>query len=69
VAKVLRGHGYPIPQYRGRYDHGEMHRRIGEALFRLIYVDCDLGTRASHDLARCSSSLEAPDRDRKRVEL
>jgi hypothetical protein len=51
VAEVLRGHGYPIPEYRGRYDHGDMHRRIGEVLFHLIYVDSDLGTRACHDPA------------------
>ena len=45
VAEVLRAHGYPIPEHRGRYDQGDMHRRIGEALFRLIYRDTDLGTR------------------------
>jgi hypothetical protein len=46
VAEVLRSHGYPIPEHRGRYDHGDKHRRIGEALFRLIYRDTDLGTGA-----------------------
>jgi hypothetical protein len=65
VAEVLRRHGYPIPEHRGRYDHSDMHRRIGEALFHLIYVDSDLGTRARHDPASSSPSLEAPDRDRK----
>jgi len=45
VAEVLRAHGYPIPGHRGRYDNGDMHRRIGDALFRLIYRDTDLGAR------------------------
>jgi hypothetical protein len=68
VAEVLRGHGYPIPEHRGRYDHGDMHRRIGEALFRLVYMDSDLGTRACHNPASSSPSLEAPGPDRKGVE-
>ena len=54
VAEVLRVHGYPIPEHRGRYDHGDMHRRIGEALFRLIYQDTDLGTGAPVTPARPS---------------
>ena len=69
VAKVLRGHGYPILEHRGRNDHRDMLRRIGEALFRLIYVDSDLGTRARHDCAGSSPCPEAPDCDRKGVEL
>ena len=68
VPEVLRSHGYPIPEHRGRYGHGDLHRRIGEALFHLIYVDSDLGTRARHDPAGSSPSRETPDRDRKGVQ-
>jgi hypothetical protein len=44
VTEVLRRYGYAVPGHWGRYDQGDVHRRIGRALFRLIYTDTDLGT-------------------------
>jgi hypothetical protein len=66
VAEVLRRHGYPIPEHRGRYDHGDMHREIGQALFRLIYTDTDVGTPPAPEP---TPPVEMPGRDTKGVEL
>jgi hypothetical protein len=44
AAEVLRKHGYPVPTH-GNYDAGDIHREIGQALWRLIYLDTNLGAR------------------------
>jgi hypothetical protein len=44
AAEVLRKHGYPVPT-PGKYDTGDIHREIGQALWRLLYRDTTLGTR------------------------
>lgn len=44
VAEVLRRHGYPVPA-AGNYDSGDVHREVGQCLWRLLYRDTDLGTR------------------------
>jgi hypothetical protein len=44
AAGVLRKHGYPVPTH-GEYDTGEVLREIGQALWRLLYRDTNLGIR------------------------
>ena len=44
AAAVLRKHGYPVPT-DGSYETGDIHREIGQALWRLLYRDTNLGTR------------------------
>jgi hypothetical protein len=44
AAGVLRKHGYPVLTH-GEYDTGEVLREIGQALWRLLYRDTNLGIR------------------------
>lgn len=44
AAEVLRRHGYPIPTH-GKYATGDIHREIGQPLWRLLYGDTSIGTR------------------------